>query len=240
MNKIENQAAELGSCVVKILPIIDDKGEPQLLIPIDRIFLDSSKKFIYEKSGGDNILKKLREVTISNHKASQKELDDKLITVDWNSIGYAPRAFVRMPDITISKRYLVNILEEGKIKTVSIGSKTLMNLILENQTLLFSPNSDYHIDVVVDYPILYGTVQMAPCFDKSSVILKRDWVAPVSDVNSTEEWIEWIKANQDNNYLRHIESNSPLNHRELLDSLYDGNLSKIIANNRDKKISLVL
>lgn len=196
MNNIEN------NCVVKILPIVDGKGEPQCLIPVDRIWIDSSKKFIYEVAGGDYILRKLGGI--------------------------------------VNKSYLVNILEDGKIKTVRIG-KTLMNLIVENKTLLFSLNSDYHIDVVVEEVFSVAIHDRTyPCFDKSSVILKSDWVVPVSDVNSTEEWSAWIKANQDNNYLRHIESNSPLNHRELLDNLFKGNLSKIIASNRDKKISLIV
>ncbi len=196
MNKI------ISDCVVKLLPIIDSENEFQWLIPVDKLWLDSSKKFVYEIGGG-SILKKLSS----------------------------------FPRLGFGKIYLVNMLEDGKIKTVSIG-KELINLIEKNTSLLFDLKSEYHMNVVVEQKVIQA--KSFPSFDKSSIIIKSDWIAPVSNINSTEEWTSWIKVNQGNNYLRDIEKNSPFNNREELDSLFDGNFSRIIAENRNKRISKII
>lgn len=199
MNKI------ITDCVVKLLPIIDSENEFQWLIPVDKLWLDSSKKFVYEIGGG-NILRRLTS----------------------------------FPRLEFGKMYLVNMLEEGKIKTVSIG-KELINLIEKNTSLLFDLKSEYHMNVVVEQKVIQAKgFPSFPSFDKSSIIIKSDWIAPVSNINSTEEWTSWIKVNQDNNYLRDIEKNSPFNNREELDSLFDGNFSRIIAENRNKRISKII
>lgn len=199
MNKIQS------NCIVKLLPIIDSENEFQWLIPVNKFWLSSSKKFVYE-IGGANILRRLS------------------LPAPYTSTRFG-------------KMYLVNILEEGKIKTVSIG-KTLMNLIDKNKSLLFDLNSEYHMNVVVEQKDIGGA--SLPDFDKSSIIAKSEWIAPVSNINSSDEWTSWIKANQDNNFLKNIEENSPFKYRKELDMLFDGNFSILIADNRDKKISKIL
>lgn len=206
MNKITE------NCIVKILPIIDDRNNQKFIIPVDRLWLESTKKFIYEV--GEETM--LRQLVYPEGRIRDKGLAG-----------------------SFSRRYLVNILEQGKIRTVSL-SKSLMNLVIKNASLLSNLNSDYHINVIVEAKYVAGRVVELPSFDKSSIMLKSDWIIPVSDVNSDEEWTAWIEANQDNNYLRYIERDSTLNNRELLDTIFDGNLSKIIADKRDKRISNIL
>lgn len=214
MNKIQS------NCIVKLLPIIDSENEFQWLIAVNKFWLSSSKKFVYE-IGGANILRRL--CFSFPHTSPQKYLPTHLHEF--------------RQDNRVGKMYLVNILEEGKIKTVSIG-KTLMNLIDKNKSLLFDLNSEYHMNVVVEQKDIGGA--SLPDFDKSSIITKSEWIAPVSNINSSDEWTSWIKANQDNNFLKNIEENSPFKYRKELDMLFDGNFSILIADDRDKKISKIL
>lgn len=137
----------------------------------------------------------------------------------------------------ISSIFLINILQEGKIKTVQIG-RALQNLIVENPEKLLDVKSDYHIHVVVEQKQIMG--KLLPSFDKSTIVKKEDWEKPVSDIECGEEWQAWIVANQDNNYLNHIEENSVFRKIDLLTSVFGDRVSEILAENRAKKISKVL
>jgi hypothetical protein len=72
-------------------------------------------------------------------------------------------------------------------------------------------------------------------FDKS-IVVKSNWILPVSNINSEEEWLNWIKDNQPN-FTKHLNNNSLFVHKKLLtDYLGKDMLSDLISEDRQKKL----
>lgn len=90
MNKI------ITDCVVKLLPIIDSENEFQWLIPVDKLWLDSSKKFVYEISGA-NILRRLSFPYRANYFGKMylvNTLEEGKID-DWDGDVYSSKSIAR-------------------------------------------------------------------------------------------------------------------------------------------------
>lgn len=129
--------------------------------------------------------------------------------------------------IPVSSRYYMNIFIDGEIRILNVG-RTLAKLI-ESNPELFNLKSNTHLAIVKEESHGY------PIFDNSYVV-KKDWTPPVSDINSGEEWTNWIKANQ-SDLISHINSNSLFVHKQLLiNHLGKDVLGELISNDREKKL----
>ena len=75
---------------------------------------------------------------------------------------------------------------------------------------------------------------------KSSYVSEKNWIPPVSDINSKEEWYSYIKSNQPE-FDKHIENNNIFNHKQLLiNHLGKDMLGEFIADDRQKKLDEIL
>jgi hypothetical protein len=135
-------------------------------------------------------------------------------------------------NLPITTRYAMNIYIDGEIRILNVG-KTLFQIITDNPKLC-DIKGNHHIFVVKN-DISAGNGHVFPSYDKSCV-LEKDWTPPVSDINSEEEWLSYIKSNQPD-FDTHLEKNSIFNHKQLLiDYLGKDMLSELISDDRQKKL----
>ena len=186
---------------------------------------------IHKLKDGD-IIKILPTIEDNNGITWIKKLDIAYVN---NYIIYDCKGYLRrisrmlLPSsiLPISTRYYMNILIDGEIRLLSIG-RTLFDMISNNPEIL-QLKSDYQLNIVREQKMRFSS------FDKS-IVVKSNWISPVSDINSGEEWSNWIKDNQPD-FDSHIEKNSILNHKQLLtDYLGKDMLSDLISEDRKKKL----
>jgi hypothetical protein len=187
---------------------------------------------IHKLKDGD-IIKILPTIEDNNVIAWIKKLD--IVYVN-NYIIYDCKGYLRrisrmlLPNsniLPVSTRYYMNILIDGEIRLLSIG-RTLFNLISNNPEIL-QLKSDYQLNIVREQKMGF------PSFDKS-IVVKSNWISPVSDMDSGEEWLNWIKDNQPN-FTEHLNNNSLFVHKKLLtDYLGKDMLSDLISEDRQKKL----
>lgn len=186
---------------------------------------------IYKLKDGD-IIKILPTIEDNNGITWIKKLDIAYVN---NYIIYDCKGYLRrisrmlLPSsiLPISTRYYMNILIDGEIRLLSLG-RTLFDIISNNPEIL-QLKSDYQLNIVREQKMGFSS------FDKS-IVVKSNWISPVSDINSAEEWSNWIKDNQPD-FDSHIEKNSILNHKQLLtDYLGKDMLSDLISEDRKKKL----
>lgn len=140
---------------------------------------------------------------------------------------------VKNQKLSCVTRYFLNAYINGEIYIIGVG-RTLYKKIIENKEVL-DIRDNTHLNIIIE------TINQSgyPSFDKSFVG-KNDWTPPVADINSKEEWLEYIKANQPD-VDKHIEGNNIFKHKKLL-SNYIGSdiLSEIIADDRQIKLDKIL
>lgn len=138
---------------------------------------------------------------------------------------------------TLSTRYAFNIYINGEIKTINIGRK-LMDIISNSDKNALDIRSDNHLVIVkniVNTPI--GTL---PSFEHSYISNISNWKPPVNDINSKEEWVTFIKNNQDD-FIGHMNNNSVVNKRSLLVKEFGIDIiSEFISEEREKKLQEIL
>ena len=186
---------------------------------------------IYKLKDGD-IIKILPTIEDNNGITWIKKLDIAYVN---NYIIYDCKGYLRrisrmlLPSsiLPISTRYYMNILIDGEIRLLSLG-RALFDIISNNPEIL-QLKSDYQLNIVREQKMEFSS------FDKS-IVVKSNWISPVSDIDSAEEWSNWIKDNQPD-FDSHIEKNSILNHKQLLtDYLGKDMLSDLISEDRQKKL----
>jgi hypothetical protein len=134
----------------------------------------------------------------------------------------------------ITTRYYFNIFIDGEVRVMNVG-KTLMEKVIQNSNLL-KLKENYHLHIVKEDKFGY------PVYDKS-FIEQADWVPPVNDIDSGEEWISYIKSKTFDDgstksmYDTYIENNNIFNKKQDL-TYYLGTdlLSDIIVDDREKKL----
>lgn len=137
----------------------------------------------------------------------------------------------------LSTRYAFNIYINGEIKTINIGRK-LMDIITNSDKNAIDIRNDNHLIIVkneVNTPI--GTL---PSFEHSYISNIPNWKPPVNDINSKEEWVNFIKNNQDD-FIGHMNNNSVVNKRSLLVKEFGIDIiSEFISEEREKKLQEIL
>lgn len=127
--------------------------------------------------------------------------------------------------IPVSSRYYMNIFIDGEIRILNVG-RTLFKIIEDNHELI-KLKSNSHLVIVKD--------EKSGFFDNSYVI-KKDWMPPVNDIDSGQEWIECIKKNQPD-LSQHISDNSLFIHKQLLIKyLGKDMLAELISDDRQRKL----
>ena len=135
-------------------------------------------------------------------------------------------------NLPITTRYAMNIYIDGEIRILNVGRKLF--LMITNNPKLWNIKGNQQIFVVMS-EVSVGGGQVFPSFDKSYVS-EKSWTPPVSDINSEEEWLSYIKSNQPD-FDTHLEKNSIFNHKQLLiDYLGKDMLSELISDDRQKKL----
>ena len=184
-----------------------------------------------------DIIKILPMVVSNNEIIMFKKLDAAHISnsIIFDTKGYLKRISYELSrtgrvKLPISTRYYMNILIDNEIRMLHVG-RTLFNLISNNPEVL-DIKSDYQLNIVKE------EVMGFPVYDKSRVI-KRHWTSAV-DINSEEEWLNWIKFNQPD-LTNHVNNNSIFVHKQLLiEYLGKDMLGELISDDRQKKINQLI
>jgi hypothetical protein len=133
--------------------------------------------------------------------------------------------------LQITTRYGMNIYIDGEIRFLNV-TRTLFEIITNNPKL-WDIKGNHQIFVVKDEVRASG--QVFPDW-KKSYVSEKSWTPPVSDINSEEEWLSYIKSNQPD-FDTHIEKNSIFNHKQLLiEYLGKDMLGELISDDRQKKL----
>ncbi len=144
---------------------------------------------------------------------------------------------VKHPKLSCVTRYFFNIYINGEIYIVGVG-RTLYKMIYENKEVL-NIRSNTHLNIVMETETNGFHHSGYPSWNKSFVD-KNHWTPPVADINSKEEWLEYIKSNQPD-LDKHIEENSILKHKKILIDYFGSDiLSEIIADDRQIKLDKIL
>lgn len=191
---------------------------------------------IHKLEHGD-IIKILPMVGTNNEIIMFKKLDAAHISnsIIFDTKGYLKRISYELSrtgrvKLPISTRYYMNILIDNEIRMLHVG-RTLFNLISNNPEVL-DIKSDYQLNIVKE------EVMGFPVYDKSRVI-KRHWTSAV-DINSEEEWLNWIKFNQPD-LTNHVNNNSIFVHKQLLiEYLGKDMLGELISDDRQKKLNQLI
>ena len=134
--------------------------------------------------------------------------------------------------LPLSTRYAMNIYIDGEIRILNVGRKLFQ--MITNNPKLWDIKGNHQIFVSMK-EVSVGGGQVFPSFD-GSCVLEKDWTTPVSDINSEEEWLSYIKSNQPD-FDTYLEKNSIFNHKQLLiDYLGKDMLSELISGDRQKKL----
>lgn len=130
--------------------------------------------------------------------------------------------------LPVATKYSFNVLINGEISILNV-SRTLMQIITDNPDLLNLKSNKHLVIQIKD-------VGGYPSFDKSYVC-DSEWTPPVSDINSGEEWMMWIKNNQPD-YDSWIESNNVFTKRKILESFLGSDvISELIIDDRETKLN---
>lgn len=195
--------------LAKLLPIIDPDGKIRWLVPYE--IMSVNGKLIVDISE-ENFLKKIRQKSFYSG---------------------AMRGRNTMEQLQSYTRHFMNVLVDGKLSTTSV-TKSLLNVIQKNSDLLCNVKSPHHLMIkVVNKKI--GS-QDLPTFENSSVVKIDDWMCPVNNPDSGEQWVDFIKSNQQDIFT-YCKENSVFQHRNLLiDKFGNDIIGEIITEERQKKL----
>jgi len=140
---------------------------------------------------------------------------------------------IAKPNIIHRRFFCVYI--NGLIKFMFVGEK-LHEIIMSVENHSIRDNKHLLINVKM---VNIGS-EMLPSYEHSSIIDK-EWDIPISNKDSQEEWLDWIKKNQPcylDDYLERLSifNNIP----ELKKAFGEDFLTDLIIDDRDKKIKLLL
>ncbi len=155
----------------------------------------------------------------------------------WNTVfdtesKWASRIAIKFnsgnPKATRVTRYYLNTLtQKGEIKVIHVG-RTLMNIISDNSQLM-DLKSKWHLNIKMQVKNSY------PIFDKSHPI-ECDWICPVNDLDSGEQWMDFITKNQPD-LETYFKNNDIYSKRsELINFFGSDVIGEIIGEDRNKKL----
>jgi hypothetical protein len=155
----------------------------------------------------------------------------------WNSVfdtesKWASRITIKFnsgnPKATRVTRYYLNTLTtKGEIKVIGVG-RSLMKIITENNQLM-DLKSNWQLNIKMEVKNSY------PIFDKTHLI-ETDWICPVNNLDSGEEWLNFITKNQPD-LETYFKNNDIYSKRsELMKYFGSDVIGEIIGEDRNKKL----
>lgn len=211
--------------IAKLLPIIDPDGKIRWLVPYE--IMSVNGKLIVDISE-QNYLKKIQQKSFYSGK-----LVDAAHLFGYGLMVHGVGGQKSMEQLQYFTRHFMNVLVDGKLRTTSV-TKSLLNVIQKNSDLLCNVKSPHHLMIkVVNKKI--GS-QDLPTFENSSVVKIDDWMCPVNNPDSGEQWVDFIKSNQQDIFT-YCKENSVFQHRNLLiDKFGNDIIGEIITEERQKKL----
>jgi len=138
--------------------------------------------------------------------------------------------------IPVTTRHYFNIYIDGEVRIMNV-TKTLFEKIVLNSKNLLQPKENYHLHIIKE-DVSGGYFDFSKSF-----VEQVDWTPPVNDIDSGEEWINYIKSKTFDDghtksmYDTYIENNNIFNKKQvLIDHLGSDLLSDIIIDDREKKL----
>jgi len=138
--------------------------------------------------------------------------------------------------IPVATRHYFNIYIDGEVRIMNV-TKTLFEKIVLNSKNLLQPKENYHLHIIKE-DVSGGYFDFSKSF-----VEQVDWTPPVNDIDSGEEWINYIKSKTFDDghtksmYDTYIENNNIFNKKQvLIDYLGSDLLSDIIIDDREKKL----
>lgn len=130
----------------------------------------------------------------------------------------------------ISVKFWCAVMVEGEVRFINFG-RTIHDILYED----FKENKDNWF--LNDKHLLIQKTQKYG-FDSydNSIMIDKEWIKPVMDINDMNEWKEWMKKNQPLYLDKFIEERGVLKNLDILNKIYDNALSDIISDIRDEKI----
>lgn len=208
-----------GGDALKILPFIENNklvwGKQY-----DIVGLPNRAGLIYDTNGYLSKMRKIHRDGNCSNRYDRSTYEE----------GYKP--------VNITRKTMFHVYINGESKLVGLGRK-MVDLMAKNKATLFDLRCNDHILVDKEMVTVNHSGMILPSYDKSSVI-SRDWTAPVTDINSKEEWFEYLRNNQPNTDPYGSKYNI-FNNREALIELFGGDLlSEVIINERNEKLDEIL
>ena len=144
-------------------------------------------------------------------------LNTKTFIADDSNNGYLKRISHKLRqsnssiNLPVTTKYAMNIYIDGEIRILNVG-RTLFQMIIDNPKLWDIRGN--HQLFIAKSEVNAGAGQVFPSYDKSYVS-EKSWTPPVSDINSQDEWVSYIKENQPD-FDNHLKKNSVFAHKQLL------------------------
>ncbi len=168
-------------------------------------------------------------------------LNSKTFICDDSNNGYLKRISHKLRqsnssiNLPVTTKYAMNIYIDGEIRILNVG-KTLFQMIIDNPKL-WDIRGNHQIFIVKTEVSAGG--QLFPSY-VNSYVSEKSWAPPVSDINSQDEWISYIKENQPD-FDNHLQNNSVFAHKQLF-TKYLGKdmLAELISDDREKKLDMIL
>ena len=132
------------------------------------------------------------------------------------------------PKATRATKYYFNTLnQKGEIKVIAVG-RTLMSIITDNNQLM-DLKSNWHLNIKMTIKNTY------PIFDNTHPV-EVDWICPVNDLNSGEEWMNFITNNQPDLESYFKQNDIYSKRSELMNYFGSDIIGQIIIEDRSKKL----
>jgi len=135
------------------------------------------------------------------------------------------------PKATRATKYYLNALNtKGEIKVIAVG-RTLMEIITKNSQLM-ELKSNWHLNIKMQVKNTY------PIFDNTHPI-ECDWICPINDLNSGEEWMDFITKNQPDLESYFKQNDIYSKRSELMNYFGSDIIGQIIGEDRNKKLDKI-
>ncbi len=136
----------------------------------------------------------------------------------------------------IATRTMFHVYIGGESVLIAVGRK-ILDIVSENKTL-FDIRSNDHLFIVKELVTVPNGMKL-PSYDKTHIITS-EWDAPVTDIDSKEEWLEYLNNNQPD-IESYVDRYSISKNRENLIKLFGSDLlSEIIQKERNEKLEEIL
>lgn len=139
-------------------------------------------------------------------------------------------------NIQITKKTMFHVYIGGESKLIVVGRR-IIDVVSKNRSTLFDLRCNDHL-LISKKMVNVSAGMVLPSYDGTSVISSH-WNVPVDDINSKEEWIEYLRNNQPSTEV--YDGRSISKNRDGLIELFGVDLlSEVIQGERNKKLNEIL